>query len=172
MFRLPRSAAFATLIALVQAPAMPALAQQAGQGVTVQAPWARASAGGQAANGAAYLTLSAAAPNRLVSASTPAAERVELHEVINDHGVMRMRPVTAIPVAPDKPATLAPGGLHIMLLNLRQPLRQGQSFPLTLAFAEGPPVTVEVPVRGVGAMDAGSQGGASGGGNAHPGPRH
>lgn len=160
MFRFPRSAA-----ALYLALALPAAAQQPPtlQPIIVQNPWARATAGA-ATTGAAYLTLSATAPNRLVAATSPIAERVEIHEVINDGGVMRMRAVVGIAITPDKPATLAPGGVHIMLLNLRQPLRQGESFPLTLTFAEGPAMTVQVPIQGVGAMGSGHQ--------SHSGPRH
>ena len=59
---------------------------------------------------------------------------------------MRMRPVQALPLAPGKPLTMRPGGYHIMLMELKQPLRRGESFPLTLTFEHAAPVTVQVPV--------------------------
>lgn len=119
--------------------------------VVIDHPWSRATAPG-AANAAAYFTLTntGGAPDRLLSASTPAAGKAELHTHLMDNGVMRMRPVEAIDVAPGTPATLAPGGLHVMLLGLAKPLEKGQSFPLTLVFEKGGSVTVEVSIQGAG----------------------
>jgi len=150
MFATLRAATAALILAAAPAIA-PAIAQS--PSVAVQNQWARATPG-NAANGAAYLTLTGTAANRLVSASSPVAATVELHEVVNDNGVMKMRAIPGIEIVPGKPTTLAPGGLHVMLLGLRQPLRQGESFPLTLTFAQGAPVTVQVPVQAVGAMGA------------------
>jgi copper(I)-binding protein len=132
--------------------ALPAMAQTA---PAVQQPWARASAG-QAANGAAYLTFAnQGAADRLVAAASPVARRVELHTHINDNGVMRMREVEGGIAVPQGTTTLRPGGLHVMLMGLHQPLREGESFPLTLRFASGAEVTVQVPVRGAAASGAG-----------------
>jgi len=152
MFATLRAATAALILA-----AAPAIAPANAQSptVAVENPWARATPG-NAANGAAYLTLTGTAANRLVSASSPVAANVELHEVINDNGVMKMRAIPGIEIVPGKPTTLVPGGLHVMLLGLRQPLRQGESFPLTLTFAQGAPVTVQVPVQAVGAMGGGT----------------
>jgi copper(I)-binding protein len=75
---------------------------------------------------------------------------------------MKMLPVTALAVEPGKPVALKPGSLHIMLLGLKQPLRRGDRFPLTLTFEKAPPVTVDVAIQGPGAagpaMDHGSMG--------------
>lgn len=152
MFPILRAASAALALAAVLSATIPG-AQAQTPAVTVQNPWARASAG-NAANGAAYLTLTGTAANRLVSASSPVATTVELHEVVNDNGVMKMRAIRGIEIVPGKPTTLAPGGLHVMLLGLRQPLRQGESIPLTLTFAQGAPMTIQVPVQAVGAMGA------------------
>lgn len=125
--------------------------------VAVTQPWARATAG-NVRNGAAYLTLSAASgqPDRLLSASSPAAATVELHTVgRNASGVMEMRAVSAIEVAPAAPTVLAPGGLHIMLIGLRAPLKQGDSLPLTLTFERSGRIEVAVPVGPPGAMHPG-----------------
>ncbi|MBP2232607.1 copper(I)-binding protein [Azospirillum agricola] len=67
------------------------------------------------------------------------------------NGVMKMRPVDVIEVTPGSPTALQPGGLHIMLLGLKQPLVKGKAFPLTLTFEKAGPVTVQVDVQGAGA---------------------
>jgi hypothetical protein len=73
---------------------------------------------------------------------------------------MKMRSVAALPVAPGKPVVLSPGGYHVMLMGLKQPLVEGESFPLTLTFEHGPPVTVHVQVQRAGAGPAGASGGS------------
>ena len=119
--------------------------------VHIQNAWARASAG-QSATAAVYLTLLGhAGADRLLSVSTPIAVKVELHQASLEGGVARMRPVAELPLPPGRSVTLAPGGLHIMLVGLTQPLRAGESFSLTLHFAQAPPVSVTVPVRPAGA---------------------
>ena len=117
-------------------------------GVKVEEAWARASAGA-ARNGAAYLTLVnlGAAPDRLLAAASPVAEKAELHTHLLEDGVMRMRPVTAVEVHPGTPTVLRPGGLHVMLFGLKAPLEDGQRFPLSLRFEKAGTVEVEVAVR-------------------------
>ena len=110
-------------------------------------PWARPSAGA-ATTGAAYLTITEeGAADRLVSVSTPVAGTAEVHETINDQGVMKMRPVDGLALVPGKPVTLSPGGYHVMLTGLKAPLKPGDSFPLTLTFEHAAPVTVTVKVE-------------------------
>jgi copper(I)-binding protein len=109
--------------------------------------WARPSVG-VAKTGAVYFTISVISqPDRLVGASSPDAVSAELHETINDNGVMKMRRATGIDLVPGKPVTLRPGGYHLMLLGLNAPLKVGESFPLTLNFQHGQPVTVTVKVE-------------------------
>ncbi len=124
----------------------------------IEHPWARASAGAAAA-GAAYMTITTtgATADRLVGASTPVAGKAELHTHIADGEVMRMRPVDAIEVEPGKPAVLKPGGLHVMLIGLKAPLKEGETFPLNLNFAKAGSVTVNVDVESAaaGAPDMG-----------------
>ena len=116
-------------------------------------PWARASAG-NARNGAAFLTLTGhGQPDRLTGLSTPVAESAELHETIDDKGIMKMRALASIDLPPDKTVTLAPGGRHIMLMGLKGPLKKGDTFPLTLRFQNAPPMTVTVTVEGIGGGD-------------------
>jgi hypothetical protein len=105
-----------------------------------------------AKNGAAYfarLENKGAQPDRLLRASTPAAERVELHTMnVDSQGVMRMREVDAIVIAPKATLQMRPGqGAHLMLMGLREPLREGASFPMTLEFERGGKAQVKVVVQ-------------------------
>jgi copper(I)-binding protein len=114
----------------------------------IEGAWARASAG-MARNGAAYMTIHNEGPvaDRLIAASSPIAGTIELHAHLKDGDVMRMRPVVAVEIAPGEPAVLQPGGLHVMMLDLKAPLKDGESFPLTLTFEKAGKVTVSVAVR-------------------------
>jgi copper(I)-binding protein len=127
-------------------------------------PWARASAGAAAA-GAAYMQISTrgAAADRLVGAATPVAGKAELHTHIVEGDIMRMRPVEFIAIEPGQAVELKPGGLHVMLIGLKAPLKEGERFPLTLTFAGAGTVTVEVAVESVAAAGPAVQGHEAGG---------
>lgn len=118
--------------------------------LTIEHPWARASV---AANGAAYMTISNSGTeaDELLAAASPVADKVELHTHIMEGEVMKMRPVKAIEVNVGEPAVLKPGGLHIMLIGLKAPLKEGEKFPMTLTFKNAGTVDVEVAVQSVGA---------------------
>ena len=104
------------------------------------------------ATGVVYLTVTnEGAPDALAGVATPVAASAGLHETIDDHGVMKMRPVASLVVTPHKPVTLTPGGYHIMLTGLKQPLVAGTSFPVTLTFAKAGRITVTALVQAVGA---------------------
>ena len=126
----------------------PALAQPGP--VKAERAWARATAP-RAEVGAVYLTLTAPSADRLVSASTPAAAKAEVHEMSMENGVMRMRETPGLALPAGRPVVLGPGGYHIMLMGLKAPLKQGQTVPLHLTFAAAPPLDIEVPVGGTGA---------------------
>jgi copper(I)-binding protein len=113
--------------------------------------WARATAA-KAENGAAYLTILSPTPDRLLSASSPAAKKAELHTMEMAGMVMKMRPVAGLDIPAGQPVALKPGGEHIMLIGLQQPLREGQSFTLTLNFEKAGARTVSVAVEKAGAM--------------------
>jgi copper(I)-binding protein len=121
--------------------------------IAVADPFARASAGG-AKVGAVFMTLknSGSTTDALAGAESPVAERAELHTHIKEGDIMLMRPVQAIDVPAGGSVSLQPGGLHVMLIDLRQPLMEGEAFPLTLTFAKAGAMTIEVPVRGQAAM--------------------
>lgn len=104
------------------------------------------------ANGAAYIATlenTGKQADRLLRASTPVAQRTEVHTMAVDaNGVMRMREVDAIVLAPGSPVKMRPGdGYHLMLMGLKQPLKEGDSFPLTLEFERGGKAEVKVIVQ-------------------------
>ena len=130
-----------------------AFAADSGSHIVVQNPWARASAA-MSGNGAAFMTITndGTAPDRLVSAASPVCEMAELHTHLMEGGVMKMRQIDGVDVDPGTPTVLQPGGLHIMLMQLKTPLKEGGSFPVTLTFAKAGAVTVDVKVLSPGAM--------------------
>jgi copper(I)-binding protein len=119
--------------------------------IEVSDAWARATTS-MARAGGVFLTMRATGgSDRVVSASSPVADRVELHETIRDGDVMRMREVPELRVETSQPTVLKPGGLHIMLIGLKQQLNRGETFPLTITFEKAPAVTVTVTVQAAGA---------------------
>lgn len=126
------------------------IAAQAQTPIAVTHVWSRATmAGGM---GVVYLTITASgAADTLVSASTPVASKADLHESYNDNGVMKMRPIASLAVAPGKPVVLQPGGYHIMLMGLSHALKEGDTFPVTLQFAKAGAITVTASVQKAGA---------------------
>ena len=112
--------------------------------------WARATPG-KAETGAAYLTIRSPTPDRLLSASSQAAKKAELHTMEMAGMVMKMRPLAGLDIAAGRPVILKPGGEHIMLVGLNGPLREGQSFPLTLTFEKAGTREVTVAVEKPGA---------------------
>ncbi len=148
-------------------------------GLKVVTAWARATPGG-AKVGAAFLEIQGApdGDDKLLAASTPIASVVELHDHIKDGGIMRMRRIEAIPIPAGKTVTLKPGGLHLMLLELKAPLIEGDAFDLTLTFEKAGTIKVNAPVQKIGAMTAPVEAGSgpgSGPGSDHgsgPGMKH
>jgi copper(I)-binding protein len=118
--------------------------------------WARATPA-KAENGIAYLTIRSPTPDRLVSVSSPAAKKAELNTMEMSKMVMKMRPIAGLDIPAGQPVTLKPSGDHIMLLGLNGPLREGQSFPLTLTFEKAGAREVTVAVEKPGAAGPASQ---------------
>jgi periplasmic copper chaperone A len=102
-------------------------------GLEVKDAWARATAG-KPGDGAVYLTIMSSAPDRLVSASAAVANKIDLMTTQNDNQTSKMVYLTAIDVPANKQVNLTPDGLHIWLAGLKQPLKAGETFPLTLNF--------------------------------------
>jgi copper(I)-binding protein len=106
-----------------------ALAQS--QSVTVGAPWVRGTATGQKATGA-FMELTSRSDATLVSAASPAAGIVEVHQMKMEDGVMRMRAVPRLALPAGVTVQLKPGSYHVMLMDLKQPLKKGDTVALTL----------------------------------------
>lgn len=99
--------------------------------VKVDGAWARATVQGQLGTGA-YMNLTASTGTQLVGVSTPSAAVAEVHEMRMDGDIMKMRAVPALDLPAGKTVQLKPGGYHLMLMELKQPLAKGSSMPLTL----------------------------------------
>lgn len=125
--------------------------------VLISHPWSRATPA-TAQTGAGYMTISnnGAESDTLVEFSSPIASRIEVHEMTMDGTIMRMRPVPQVEISPGESVELKPGGLHLMMMGLQEPLVQGQSVPVTLRFEHAGQITVELGVEGMGASAAGA----------------
>lgn len=99
--------------------------------VKVDDPWVRATVAPQKATGA-FMQLTSAKPAKVVAASSPAAAMVEIHEMKMDDGVMKMRAVAALPLPAGQAVALKPGSYHVMLMGLKNPIKAGETVPLTL----------------------------------------
>ena len=117
--------------------------------IEISRPWAAPAS--KLSNSAAYMRLldSGGAPDELVSASSPVASKAQLHVFDVQNGAYGMHSVDAIEVSPGAaPTILRPGGAHVMLEGLKQPLKPGETFPLSLTFKRAGTVRIEVPVKG------------------------
>ena len=134
--------------------------------ITIEGQWARTSPA-MASMGAAYMSISASEGDQLVGVSVPAsvAARAEIHEMVPtdmdhsmddsmdddemaiDMGAMVMQQIMALDLPAGQTVSLEPGGYHVMLIDLAEPLVEGESFEVTLDFAEAEDLTVEVVVR-------------------------
>ena len=124
--------------------ALPAAAQ-----VTVTDPWIRGTVQGQMATGA-FMKLQSAKDARLVEAASPVAGVVEIHEMTLENNVMRMRAVKALDLPAGRAVELKPGGYHVMLMDLKQQMKEGEMVPVTLVVetsGKRETIEVKVPVR-------------------------
>jgi copper(I)-binding protein len=133
-----------------------AIAQEVKAGdIVVNQAFARATPPCAMAGGAFFkIENKGKASDRLLAVASPAAGMAELHTMTHEGGVMRMRAVDAIEIKPGETVALAPGGLHVMLMDLKQPLKEGSRFPLTLTFERAGKVRIEVSVGSMAAKAA------------------
>lgn len=150
------SIACAGLAALVAT--APARADEVKAGdLVISQGWARATPKG-AKIGGGYLTIEnkGSAPDRLIGESADVAGSVQVHEMSTDNGVMKMRPLeNGLTIDPGKTVKLVPGGYHLMMMDLKSQLKQGDKVPVTLEFEKAGKVTVSLDVAGVGAQGPG-----------------
>lgn len=141
------------LVLMVAGSPMPAVA--GGDAPNVINVWARATPGGTTV-GAAYAEIGAKSADKLVGVASAVAEKAELHTHIDDAGVMKMRRLEGLDLPAGETHTLAPGGDHIMLFGLKEPLKTGAKVPLTLTFEKAGKVDVEAEVVAIGAAPPGA----------------
>lgn len=139
----------AALLALITAPAMAEL--------TVNDPWVRATVPQQKATGA-FMQITAPKAARLVEASSPVAGVTEIHEMTMDKDIMRMRAIPGIDLPAGKTVELKPGGYHVMLMDLKAPITEGQDVPVTLviegADKKRETIVIKATARALGASGA------------------
>jgi copper(I)-binding protein len=158
---IPCLTALATLLALLAMPGAPAFAHSYKLGtLEIIHPWTRATPkGAKVAGGYVTLTNRGSAPDRLVAVETPTARTTELHEMKEEHGIMKMRALAqgiAIPAVAT--VTLAPGGLHVMFMEIAAPLKQGESVPARLIFEKAGTIDVVFRIEAMGARGNGKDG--------------
>jgi copper(I)-binding protein len=152
----------AASIALAPLAALPAYAADYDVGsIHISQPWSRATPKGAAA-GAAYMTITnkGTAPDRVSCVSDDASAQCQIHSMTMEDGVMKMRPVEGgLEIKPGETVMLKPGGYHVMLIDLKHPLEQGQSVKATLKFDIAGTVDVEYPIAAIGAPAPGADAG-------------
>jgi copper(I)-binding protein len=137
-----RSLAFFCLVFF----SIPAWAQ-----IEIENPWSRATTpGAKIAAGYVVIRNKSSVPDRLIGASSPLAARVETHVTTKDGEIMRMRPVKGYDIPANGSFELKPGGAHLMLVDIKQPFKEGDRIPATLRFAKAGDVKVEFVVGSLG----------------------
>ena len=145
-------------IALAALAAVPAQAADYVVGsMHISQPWSRATPKGAAA-GAAYMTITnkGTAPDRVSCVSDDASAQCQIHSMTMEDGVMKMRPVEGgLEIKPGETVTLKPGSFHVMLLDLKHPLEQGNTIKATLKFDTAGSIDVDYPIAAIGAAAPG-----------------
>jgi len=115
--------------------------------------WARATPPGATA-AAIYVPLlnNGKETDSLIGALSELASKIEIHQDTNDNGIMKMQKLDSVVLEPNKPVSLRPNGIHLMVFGLKQQLKEGGMFPLTLQFEKAGSIKVEAMIEGVGAM--------------------
>ena len=154
--RLGQWAAGVLVLALAPVFATPAPAHESHKlgDIVIEQPWARAT---PVKVGGAYMTLrnNGAVADRLVKVASPLAEKAEIHETKIDGGMAMMRPVGTVELKPRNSVQLKPGGLHVMLMGLQRPLKEGERIKLVLTFERAGTIEVEARVEKAGAQAPG-----------------
>ena len=147
-----RRLALAALVAILALPAF-ALDYKLGA-IEIGQPWTRATPP-TAESGGGYLVLknTGTTPDRLIAVKSPAADKVEIHEMKMDGNVMRMREVEkGIEIPPGATVELKPGGFHVMFMGLKAPFAKEAKVPLTLVFEKAGSIDVDLMVQAMGAQ--------------------
>lgn len=150
------------VLVLVLVFALPALAADQHAGLlTIIQPWSRATPPGAVIGAAYFEIINAGAADTLLRIESPVAREVEMHMSFVEGGMMRMRAMPSVKVPEHGHLRFDPNGMHAMLIDLRQPLKEGQRFPMTLVFQHAGRMSVEAVVGGLGATSAPTQEGGA-----------
>ena len=121
--------------------------------ITVAHPWARATPGA-VKNSAAFMVFdNTGTADKLISVTGDVAKEIQIHSMITEAGVMKMREIKSLDIPANGKAELKPGGFHVMLIGLKDGLKEGATFPLKLKFEKAGEVTVQVKAEKPGAHD-------------------
>ncbi|MEI7613264.1 MAG: copper chaperone PCu(A)C [Betaproteobacteria bacterium] len=135
-------------LVLIFVAALPCISFAAEPELMIHDPYVRLAPPNAPATGAFMVIMNTGKEDRkLLKAESPAAKTVELHNHINDNGVMKMREVTNIDIKANGQAELKPGSYHVMLIGMHQPLKEGDAIPITLSFDDGSKLQISAPVR-------------------------
>jgi copper(I)-binding protein len=147
-----RRLALAALVAILALPAL-ALDYKLGA-IEIGHPWSRATPPtAESGGGFLAITNTGTTPDRLIAVKSPAADKVEIHEMKMDGNIMRMREVEkGIEIPPGATVELKPGGFHVMFMGLRAPFAKDAKVPLTLVFEKAGSIDVELMVQAMGAQ--------------------
>jgi periplasmic copper chaperone A len=147
-----RAAGLLASLIVVAAVAQPAPTPIKAGALQIEAPWLRATpSGAKVAAGYLRITNTGSELDRLTAASMSLAARGEVHEMTMQNGIMHMAPVAGgLAIEPGKTVELKPGGFHVMFLDLKGVLKEGQTIGVTLTFEKAGSVTVPFPVQGLG----------------------
>ena len=147
---------FFLMLALLLAPSLVLAHSYELQNIKISHAWARATAS-SAKNGAVFIPLlnSGKVQDALIAASTPVAELVEIHETVKHGEIHKMEHQHDLQLVPNKPVAMRPGGKHLMLMGLKQQLKEDDKFPMTLEFAKAGKIEIEVWVHAAGATSGG-----------------
>ena len=142
------------LLLLVAACSLNAFAEDAKIGaITINHPWARATPGAVKNSAAFMLFDNKGAADKLVSVTGTVAKEIQIHSMVTEAGVMKMREIKGLDIPANGKAELTPGGYHIMLIGIADGLKEGTKFPLTLKFEKAGEITVQVIAEKSGAHD-------------------
>ena len=153
MFKITRRAAYTVLLSCLLLPPVHA-EEPAATSIVVTQAWSRATPGGsKVAGGYLVIENKGSSADKLLSASTEIANKVEIHEMVVNDGVMTMRAVEGgLSIDPGRTVKFAPGGLHLMIVGLATPLVRGDKVPVTLEFEKAGKVKLSLDVQGIGAQ--------------------
>lgn len=121
------------------------------QSIMAEHAWARATTASQKSGGIFVSLMDMGPDDALVGASSPIADMLQVHQTVEEAGVMKMLPVPSLPLPSGSTVELKPGSYHVMAMGLKQQLKPGDTFPVTLTFVHAAPMTVTVTVEAAGA---------------------